>query len=117
MASRIGFITIDCAAPDALATFWCEVLGHETKHVDERWARIGDSRGSGLQILFQRVPEGKVAKNRVHLDLLTEDLATEVERIRGLGAGYVETRTQHGMRWAVMTDPEGNEFCVAQAEA
>jgi predicted enzyme related to lactoylglutathione lyase len=116
MTPRLGFITVDCADPDSLATFWCAVLGHEKTYADEQWARIGEPGGAGPQLLFQRVPEAKVAKNRVHVDLLTEDLGAEVERLRGHGAVHVESHTERGWRWAVMADPEGNEFCVAQSD-
>ena len=69
--------------------------------------------GRGPRLYFQRVPEPKSAKNRVHLDVqLDDDLDEQVERLRGTGAGFVRFDSQPGHRWAVMPDPEGNEFCV-----
>lgn len=59
------------------------------------------------------VPEGKTVKNRVHLDLTARDMEAEVERLIGIGARRVEVITEAGLTWTVMTDPEGNEFCVA----
>nr|AGS49859.1 hypothetical protein [uncultured bacterium esnapd17] len=71
--------------------------------------------GQGRRILFQGVPEPKTVKNRVHLDLhVGEDqIDTEVERLRQLGASVIGGGQQGPNRWVVMSDPEGNEFCVA----
>ncbi|MFJ4471984.1 VOC family protein [Streptomyces sp. NPDC089424] len=70
--------------------------------------------GLGRRLLFQRVPEPKAGKNRLHLDLHPGDgrRADEVERLRGLGASTVREVREAGGEWVVMTDPEGNEFCV-----
>jgi len=76
------------------------------------------------RIFLQRVPEPKTAKNRVHLDLLAggghrvpmaeqqEGVRAAVERLTALGATFVETHTELGVHWAVLLDPEGNEFCA-----
>ena len=73
-----------------------------------------DPSGSRPRHYFQRVPEAKTAKNRLRLDVRTrpEDLGAEVARVVGLGASFVEFNSQGGHRWAVMRDPEGNEFCL-----
>jgi predicted enzyme related to lactoylglutathione lyase len=74
----------------------------------------GDGR-RGLALIFQRVPEPKVVKNRAHVDYEAVDRAAEVERLVGLGAAVVREVDQGpGLRWTVMADPAGNEFCVAQ---
>ena len=76
-------------------------------------AAAADPARQGPRLYFQRVPEPKSAKNRVHLDVqLDDDLDEQVERLRGTGAGFVRFDSQPGHRWAVMPDPEGNEFCV-----
>jgi len=59
------------------------------------------------------VPEGKMAKNRVHLDLAAEDRVAEVDRLVGLGATLVHEKEEWGVHWSTLQDPEGNEFCVA----
>jgi Glyoxalase-like domain len=76
------------------------------------------------RVFVQRVPEQKSAKNRVHLDLLAgggagvplpeqqERVTAAVERLTALGATHLGTRTELGVHWAVLTDPEGNEFCA-----
>src|SRR4051794_1407215 len=71
--------------------------------------------GRGRRILFQRVPEPKSAKNRLHLDLHPGEgrRAGEVERLEGLGASVLRHVKEPAGEWTVMTDPEGNEFCVA----
>ncbi|WP_432134285.1 MULTISPECIES: VOC family protein [unclassified Streptomyces] len=70
--------------------------------------------GLGRRLLFQRVPEEKSGKNRLHLDLHAgaERRATEVERLTALGASVLREVAEPGGRWVVMADPEGNEFCV-----
>ena len=85
---------------------------------------IEDADGGQPRIYIQRVPEPKTAKNRVHLDLLAgggssvpleeqrSRVAAAIERLTALGATLVEEHTELGVHWAVMTDPEGNEFCA-----
>ena len=77
-------------------------------------AAANDPEGAGPRLYFQRVPEAKIAKNRIHLDIPVEAkrLDDEVERLRASGAGLVGFNSHPGHRWAVMSDPEGNEFCL-----
>ena len=137
-------VVIDCADPDALARFWAEALhyvmqspppGFDTwedflraNNVPEsEWnsrSAVVDPDGVGPRVFFQRVPESKVAKNRLHLDLHVgggpgTDLAerhtrvdAEVERLTGLHASRVEAFEEMGEYWVTMRDPEGNEFDV-----
>jgi len=67
----------------------------------------------GPRLMFLQVPEPKVSKNRVHLDLGAADLEVEVARVLALGAGLVGHRKEYGITWSTLTDPEGNEFCIA----
>lgn len=151
--SRHVQITFDAHDPGALSAFWCEALGYTHPGPpgaelpegadplaawDEFLARIGvpaeertsrsaieDPDGDGPRVFFQRVPENKVAKNRVHLDVraapgLQGDermaaLEAECERLVALGATRVrryEPEPPMGGGHIVMTDPEGNEFCL-----
>ena len=110
-------ITIDCVEPLELARFWAAVFG----------TGIGHSLGDGPQYVdllpvpgvpvlrFQRVPDLKVTKNRLHLDLTVEDLDDACSRVEALGGRQVSGQaiTEYGYTWTVMQDPEGNEFCVA----
>jgi glyoxalase superfamily protein len=119
-------IVIDCRHPASLARFWADAMdGYAVAPYDEaelarlRANGINDPEddpmvlvervdGGGPRLLLQRVPEPKVAKNRVHLDLQAEDTAAEVRRLVGLGARMLAERDG----FTVMADPEDNEFCV-----
>jgi predicted enzyme related to lactoylglutathione lyase len=108
-------IVLDCADPEALAPFWADALGYEVKGTMEQYALVAPKPGfPGMRILLQGVSEARPTKNRMHLDLHTNDLAAEVERLVSIGARTLEdgTRTMGRTRWHVMADPEGNEFCV-----
>jgi Glyoxalase-like domain len=119
-------IVVDCRHPAALARFWAATLdGYGVAPYDEaeieRLRSIGitdleddpavlvEAPGVSPRFFFQRVPEGKVVKNRVHVDLRCEDVDAEVARLQELGARLVDTRDG----WRVLTDPEGNEFCLS----
>jgi catechol 2,3-dioxygenase-like lactoylglutathione lyase family enzyme len=141
MASKLGNITFDCADPTALATFWADVFGYPHPEWPEDMkaellanglteedladrSAIDDPTGEGPRFFFHQVPEGKVAKNRMHIDIQSvpgkhatdEELAAERDRIVALGATVVvnfdkpwgPVRERH----VVMRDPEGNEFCL-----
>lgn len=138
-------ITVDCADPAALAAFWAQTLGYEVQAPppgfatwDEALEAFGvpperrndasaavDPNGAGPRLFFQRVPEGKQSKNRVHLDVraapgLEGDermaaLESEAERLIALGASRLarhEPEPPLGAGHVVMADPEGNEFCL-----
>ncbi|MFM9370396.1 VOC family protein [Streptomyces sp. Da 82-17] len=135
-------VTFDCADPGRLAAFWCEVLGYVLPPVPEGFATweeyhgslppekkvqyfaCSDPSGVGPRLLFQRVPEGKVVKNRVHLCVRAgtglvgdERLATlqaECDRLTALGAAHQRTlyADEENESCIVMQDIEGNEFCL-----
>jgi len=106
-------ITFDCADPKALAAFWAGVLGMVVDDEDEEGAFVVDPAGKGKGLFFQRVPEPKAVKDRIHLDVRPSgSMAAEVARLKELGAtedGLVEVENSF---WTIMLDPEGNEFCV-----
>jgi predicted enzyme related to lactoylglutathione lyase len=108
-------IVIDCDEPHTLALFWAEALSYEVKGTMEQYALVAPKPGlPGLRVLLQGVEEPKAAKNRVHLDLHTNELDDEVARLQALGARKVESepRSMGRTRWHVMADPEGKELCV-----
>ncbi|HEY8473196.1 MAG TPA: VOC family protein [Natronosporangium sp.] len=143
---RIGNITFDCQDPGRLARFWAAVFGYpaggntlaapeefkrqlrEAGLTDEDLANRAlaeDPTGEGPRFYFHKVPEPKVAKNRMHLDLTVGDgrgpaprheVDAEVERLVGLGATVIrKSDTAWGPfpeYYYVLADPEGNEFCV-----
>lgn len=104
-------IVVDCANPEALARFWQSMIGGEVDVEGRDWVVL-DGDDEGFFIGFQRVPERKAAKNRIHLDVLVDDLATAVDAAEQLGARTVGTVVEeHDGSFQVMADPEGNEFC------
>ncbi|MGI5241512.1 VOC family protein [Dactylosporangium sp. CA-139066] len=135
-------VTFDCAEPERVARFWCEVLGYvvpppprghaswdeyERAQPPERQGSgfaCADPTGAGPRLYFQRVPEGKVVKNRVHLDvrvgtgLVGEErvaaLEAECARLVALGAARVQLlrADEYNESCLVMQDIEGNEFCL-----
>jgi len=117
MSSTLFNVAFDCSDPGALAQFWSQVVNHSVSHVDDDEAVVEVPGGPNL--FFQRVPEAKTDKNRVHVCLTpdqTRDL--EVNRLAELGAMLIsDHRNPDGSGWAVMGDPEGNEFCVLRSMA
>ena len=144
MTVREVQVTFDCADPAALAGFWAEVLGYRLDDPPagfatwdealDAWGVPADRRndasalhdptGAGPRLFFQRVPEGKTAKNRVHLDVRAAPglegeerlaaLEAECARLVSLGATRVERHepSRMGGGHIVLQDPEGNEFCL-----
>ncbi|WP_091300002.1 VOC family protein [Amycolatopsis xylanica] len=117
MTLSVGMVTIDCADPRALAAFWTEALGLEVSQDFFGEYLVLSSDASPVAIGIQRVPEPRAGKNRLHLDLTTEDSDGEVARLVALGAKEVGKHEVPGFGWTVLTDPEGNEFCVGAAHA
>ncbi|MFI7616527.1 VOC family protein [Nonomuraea terrae] len=122
--ARLHDVVIDCRHPASLARFWAQALdGYAVAPYDEEELTRLRAKGvldpeddptvlvdGGLpRLWFQRVPERKVHKNRLHLDLRADDLDSEIDRLLGLGARLITTFDD----WVVMIDPEGNEFCLA----
>ena len=137
-------VTFDAADPPALAAFWGEVVGYVEQDPPEgfdsweAWAVANDlpreewgnydarvdPDGVGPRLYFQRVPEPKTAKNRVHLDLsvsggrgtpmeeIRRNVAAAVERAVAAGATKLREVDERGEHWVVLQDPEGNEFCL-----
>lgn len=115
LAARLGNISFDCDDVLKLAAFWSAVLGRPIdKGSSEYFASIGGADGERREPAwyFNKVPETKHAKNRVHVDVVNPDPAVADELLR-LGATVVGQHKIRGHGWTVWQDPEGNEFCVA----
>ena len=123
--ARLGDIVFDCDHPASLARFWAAALdGYEVAPYDDeeiaRLAAMGVDDveddpsvmllGPGPRVFCQRVPEGKSAKNRCHLDLTCDDLAAEVARLESIGATRLAHQPSDGT--VAMADPAGNELCI-----
>jgi predicted enzyme related to lactoylglutathione lyase len=120
MTLRAANITFDCADALVVARFWSTALRRPLDPgASSYFASIGreDPDPGQPNWLFAKVPEHKVAKNRVHVDLVTDDVEAELSRLVDLGAVRVADKDEYGHSWTVLTDPEGNEFCVAAGEA
>jgi predicted enzyme related to lactoylglutathione lyase len=120
MPSDVLNIAFDCSDPYQLAQFWSEVTGAplaDDDQPDDPEASV--QLRNGTKLWFNRVPEPKTVKNRVHVCLrpdVTRDV--EVERLLGSGATMVaDRRRPDGSGWAVLADPEGNEFCILRSAA
>jgi Glyoxalase-like domain len=110
MASVIKSVSFDAADALALAGFWAGVFGSDVDEDSTTDKAFVEAAGwGGPNIWFNRVPEGKTAKNRVHFDLRAPGtMADEVARLERLGATVLRADRSH----TTMQDPEGNEFCV-----
>ncbi len=129
--SRAGFpvhfgeIVVDCHSPSALARFYAGLLGGTAVERGDEWAwvemhvrgsatRIGGTPSpAGPRLAFQRVPEPKSGKVRIHLDFATWDIPGEMERVIGLGGSVLgEIQGDEAGQFVVCADPEGHEFCL-----
>jgi len=112
----IGLV-LDCADAEKLAAFWSSALGLERSGSAGDYVLLASPSRSLPKLVLQRVAEAKATKNRMHLDIETPDVDAEVTRLEGIGARRIEAevRIEHGTRWVVMADPEGNEFCVCES--
>ncbi len=110
-------LCVDAQDPRALAEWWSQVLGWPVVEDDGELA-VEPPDGTGLSLLFVEVPERKQVKNRLHLDLRPpdgSDQATELSRLRELGAVPVDVGQGPEVTWHVLADPEGNEFCLLRS--
>ena len=113
-------IVIDCSDLARSARFWADVLGDVAGPATSvRYRSLIPGNGQGIEVLLQRTGDGKYQKNRLHLDLRTAGLDREAGWILGLGASLLTGHpvTEHGWRWHILADPDGNEFCVLQPAA
>lgn len=107
-------LVLDCAEPATLVEFWREALDYREYFVDTTFAVLVPKEGTAPPLVLQGVPEPRVGKNRMHLDIVVDDIETEVERLRALGASRIDQGVQSfgDTQWVRMADPELNEFCV-----
>lgn len=120
MSIRWQCIDVDSTDPQRIAPFWQQALGWRITYDTPDEVVLEPAAGSpedgvSPDILFLRVPESKTVKNRLHLDLRPEDQAEEVARLESLGAARTDVGQSDGVSWVVMSDPDGNEFCVLRA--
>jgi predicted enzyme related to lactoylglutathione lyase len=116
MTVRLHHIVIDAADLPGLATFWSQALGWRILSERPREVVIGPDEAADVGICFMPSPDGKLVKNRVHLDLTAGagERDAEIERLLELGARRVNVGQTGEESWTVLADPEGNEFCVVR---
>jgi hypothetical protein len=120
MASHVHSMTFDALDPYAQALWWSGVLAVAMSPDDYPGDPEALLRTDHGDVLFVQVPDARTVKNRVHLDLEPSDRSRdeEVERVLALGAVLADDqRRPDGTGWVVLTDPEGNEFCVLRSAA
>lgn len=109
---KLSEVVIDCRDCDLLAEFWAAILGGTPERESDEWVCVRTPAGA-TSVSFQRVPEEKVVKNRVHLDVLVDDLERAARHCVELGATRLTDRRSDPLGdFLVLQDPEGNEFCV-----
>ena len=114
MGLTVSMVTIDCADPQKLAEFWSAALGVGVQGDIGDYVLLQRPADGGAMVGLQRVPEPRAGKNRVHVDLSGGPPAIEVARLVGLGATVVGEHEVPGLRWTVLADPEGNQFCLGE---
>ena len=113
MALTLGMITMDTTDAEALGGWWAEQTGAQVGETNGGWFVLVSGGSLPTLLAFQKVDDPTPGKNRVHLDLTTDDLDAEVERLLGGGASLVGRRGDESFRWVTLADPDGNHFCVA----
>ncbi len=111
MTLTVGMVTTDSTDPASLARWWAEQTGGSITEENDGWFVIV----SGTPLLaFQRIDDPTPGKNRVHLDLTTDDLDGETDRLLAAGATLVARHGEPGgFQWATLADPQGNQFCIS----
>jgi predicted enzyme related to lactoylglutathione lyase len=113
---RIGEIVMDVHDLDRCRLFWSALLGVGIKSENARYLVLEPQPG-GIGLILQHVPEKKWNKNRVHLDLRVKDFDAALIRVQELGGHFATEVIDPEERFLVVTDPEGNEFCLVKQEA
>jgi predicted enzyme related to lactoylglutathione lyase len=118
MGNRLTGITIDCADPVSLSEFWSRLLDRQVslEHEGPDWATVGSRLDSAPRLTFQRVPEPRNGKVRLHLDVQVDDIDSGLAQVTDLGGQWTGQRHDYPGEGVVlvMTDPEGHEFCLVQ---
>ncbi|SDS12887.1 VOC family protein [Microlunatus soli] len=114
MTLTLGAITVDTTDPEPIAAWWAERFGAEIVATNDGW--FVTLKGGGLPgfLSFQKVAAPTPGKNKIHLDVMTDgDLDAAAQELVAAGATLIEKRSAGDFGWVTLTDPQGNEFCVA----
>ena len=114
MTLTLGMITVDTTDAMPLARWWADQLGGTIEQENDGWYVIVGLPELAQKISFQQVDDPSPGKNRLHLDLSSPDLDAETDRLVSVGASLVDRHEMPGgFRWNVLSDPDGNQFCVS----
>ena len=113
MTLSLGMITLDTTDALTLARWWADQVGGTVTQENDGWFVVVECGDGSPMLAFQKVDAPTPGKNRMHLDLSAPDLEGEVARLVEAGATLIGDRSEGGMRWFTMADPDGNEFDVA----
>ena len=110
----LGFIVIDCNDIERISLFWSQILGLKIAETSLPYIDLDKSSSEAPTVCFQKVPEPKTTKNRVHLDIYVADLQVATKNIEVIGGKFMLEHSEGKFKWRVMADPEGNEFCIVE---
>jgi catechol 2,3-dioxygenase-like lactoylglutathione lyase family enzyme len=114
---HVGSVVIDCNDLPTMLAFWQQALGYVRRDppgFDEDFVVLRDPRAEHVNVSLQLVPEKRTGKNRLHLDLYTDEQEQEVQRLMALGATVHPRTPEPGEDFVLLQDPEGNVFCVVE---
>ncbi|AEE46456.1 VOC family protein [Cellulomonas fimi] len=113
-----AMVTFDTLDATSLAGWWARQTGGTVRDDSDGWyVMVAPTRPGGPVLAFQKVEDPTPGKNRVHVDLTADDRDAEVERLLADGASLVARHEHEGFVWVVLSDPDGNQFCVSQAHS
>lgn len=116
MTLSIASIVVDCNDLKRGTSFWTSALGYEVGSANDSWVNLVDPKKKGVDVGLQPTKDAKADVNRLHIDLVTDDVEREVKRLEALGAKRAQWQWYaQGAKYVVMLDTEGNEFCVCPA--
>lgn len=116
MTLNLAMITVDTTDALALGGWWAEQLGGEIEADNDGWFVVVAAPGNPSRLGFQKVERPTPGQNKLHLDLVADDVDAEVARLEAAGAEKVDTHTMGDIGWVTMADPDGNYFDVARSE-
>ena len=115
MGIRVGCVGIDTNDLAAATAFWQEMTGYRLSSSGASYNYLVDPAEAGPSLYVQLVPEPSVGKNRLHLDLFSDDMEADAARAQSLGATEVQRVPGDDGGWIVLADPDGNQFCIVTA--
>lgn len=112
---RPGNIVFNTAEPERLCEFWRSLTGYERRPLFGEFLGLRDPSGRGPHLTFQRTLTDPGSASRCHVDFYVQDPDDVAERALSLGADFVRRAVEGDVRWVVLADPQGNEFCIVEA--